>query len=165
MQKENTNQIVKTIAKCLDVPLHDVNISTSNRMPLMSKNRPISNPIYRKQKSNSKSIRQHPPLIVRFSNRDKRNEIFKRKMMLINNEELNSVFGFRNITINENLTDYRCMLYDAAIETKRNWDYKFLWTNQGKIFLRQNSGSKIICVNFISDLTKLTSQSILPSQF
>jgi len=28
MQKENTNRIVKTIAKCLDVPLDDVNIST-----------------------------------------------------------------------------------------------------------------------------------------
>jgi len=74
MQKKNTNQIVKTIAKCFDVPLDDGNISTSHRMTLMSKNRPISNPINRKQKSNSKSARQHPPLIVRFSNRDKRNE-------------------------------------------------------------------------------------------
>jgi len=113
----------------------------------------------------SKSARQHPPLIVRFSNRDKRNKIFKRKKMLINNEELNSVLGFTNIAINENLSDCRRMLYDAAIKTKCNLDYKFLWTNQGKIFLRQNSESKIICGNSISYVTMLISQSILPSQF
>jgi len=95
MQKKNTNQIIKTIAKCLYVPLDDVNISTSHRMPVMSKKRPISNTINRKQKSNSKSTCQHLSLIVSFSNRDKKNEIFKRKKMLINNEKLNSVFWLR----------------------------------------------------------------------
>jgi len=66
------------------------------------------------------TARQHPSLTIRFSNRDKRNEILHRKKYSKYNKKINSVFGFANISTNKNLTDHGRVLYNAAIETKLN---------------------------------------------
>ena len=55
---ESTNQVVKTLAKHLNVHLDESHISTSHRLPT---------------KPDSK---KPPPFIVRFANRDKKKEIF-----------------------------------------------------------------------------------------
>ena len=51
MRNESTNQIVKTVAKTLNVQLNERHISTSHRL-----------------KQNEEDTRQHPPIIVRFTN-------------------------------------------------------------------------------------------------
>ena len=76
MRNENTNQIVKTVAKALNVQLCERHISTSHR-PTQHQNQ----------------TRQYPPIIVRFSNRDKRNEIFRKWKILQANQYIKSTFG------------------------------------------------------------------------
>ena len=140
MRNENTNQIVKTVAKALNVQLGERHISTSHR---------LSKP------QNQKETRQYPPIIVRFSNRDKRNEIFRKRKNLQANQYIESTFGNANLKITENLTRYKKTLFDTAKLANQDLHYKFLWTSQGQIHLRQKPDSKIITVSSLSDLNKL----------
>jgi len=70
MKNENTNQIVKSMAKCLNVQLDDVHISTSHRL---TQNSPTNQ---KNTKGRKHATPPPPPIIVRFSNREKKNEIF-----------------------------------------------------------------------------------------
>ena len=99
MRNENTNQIVKTVAKALNVQLDERHILTSHRLS---------------KSQNQKETRQYPPIIVRFSNRDKRNKIFRKGRILLANQYIKSTFGNANLKITENLTRYKKILFDAA---------------------------------------------------
>ena len=156
IRNENTNHITKTVAKCLNVELDDSHISTSHRLFHNSNN--FSGTSHSSNQQNRKNIRipsKPPPIIVRFTNRDKRNDLFRRKM-LQTNSELDAIFGSASkITFKENLTVNRKMLYDAAVDAKRDLNYKFLWTTQGRIRLRQDSESPVITVSSLFDLRKI----------
>ena len=157
IRNENTNHITKTVAKCLNVELDDSHISTSHRLFHNSNN--FSGTCNSSNQQNRKNIRipsKPPPIIVRFTNRDKRNDLFRRRKMLQTNSELDAIFGSASkITFKENLTVNRKMLYDAAVDAKRNLNYKFLWTTQGRIRLRQDSESPVITVSSLFDLRKI----------
>ena len=64
--------------------------------------------------------------------------------MLQTNSKLDAIFGSASkITFKENLTVNRKMLYDAAVDAKRDLNYKFLWTTQCRIRLGQDSESPV----------------------
>ena len=86
---ESTNQFVKTLAKHLNVHPDESHISTSHRLVT---------------KADSK---KPLPIIVRFANRDKKNEIFGKRKMLQSNSLISSNFKSDTITIQENLTVYK----------------------------------------------------------
>ena len=122
MKNENTNQIIKTVAKILNVTLEDNHISTSHRLIQTGNNSSTG------QQIRTNADLQHPPVIVRFSNRDKRNEIFRRRSFLLDNVEMKACFASQNIALKENLTDFQKMLYEAAHQAKHDLKFKFLWT-------------------------------------
>ena len=144
MNHESTNEIVKSVAKALNVDLDENQISTSHCIAQPKRDR------QQQRKSN-----QSPPIIVRFSNRDKRNEIFRKKKMLRSNPSVNSTFGNVYVNITENLTKRRKTLFNTAKLAKRDLHFGFLWTSQGRIRLRRDSESEIINVSLLSDLYKL----------
>ena len=64
--------------------------------------------------------------------------------MLQTNSELDAIFeSASKITFKENLTINRKMLYHAAVDAKRDLNYEFLWTTQGRIRRRQDSESPV----------------------
>lgn len=75
--------------------------------------------------------------------------------MLQFNPWLNSTFANAKINITDNLTPFRKKLFKAAKLTQQELKFKFLWTSQGRIRLRQDSESRIINVTSFSDLDKL----------
>ena len=84
-QNENTNEIVKRMASLLNVKIDNSQISISNRLQV---------PVSKRQESSA-----HPLIIVRFSIRDKRNELFVKRRMLKNNPtNFSSAFGFQYIS-------------------------------------------------------------------
>ena len=143
---ENTNEIVKSVVSSLNVRLDDHQISTSHRLASS----------YEKIQR-SQATEQPPPIIVRFANRDKRNEIYKkRKLLKLNGKtEPMSHNSSPNITILENLTPLRKSIYKAAKQVKAALNYKFAWTSQGKIFLRQDTDTKVFKISSFHDLAKL----------
>ena len=143
---ENTNEIVKSVASSLNVRLDDHQISTSHRLAGS----------YKKIQGNQ-ATEQLPPIIVRFANRDKRKEIYKkRKLLKLNCEtEPMSRNSSPNITIQENLTPLRKSVYKAAKQAKAALNFKFAWTSQRKIFLRQDTDTKVYKILSFHDLAKL----------
>ena len=141
-QNENTNEIVKKMASLLNVKIDDSQISTSHRLQV---------PISKRQENSA-----HPPIIVRFSDRDERNKLFaKRRMLKNNSKKIISAFGSQYISKLEKLTPFRKMLYSAAKNAKQDLNFQFLWTTQGQVGLRRNSSSSAVNVNSLSDLFKL----------
>ena len=93
MKNENTNQIIKTVAKILNVTLEDNHISTSHRLIQTGNNSSTA------QQNRTNAALQHPPIIVRFSDRDKGNEIFRRRSFLRDNAEVKACFASQNIAL------------------------------------------------------------------
>ena len=122
---ENTNETVKSVVNSLNVRLDDNQISTSHRLAGS----------YKKVQRNQVT-EQPPPIIVSFANRDKRNEIYKKRKLLKLNckTEPTSHNPSPNITIRKNLTPLRKSIYKAAKRAKAALNFKFAWTSQGKFF-------------------------------
>ena len=97
---------------------------------------------------------EHPPILVRFVNRDKRNEIFAKRLRP--KSAPNSTSGRKtDFTIKENLTKFRKMLYKEARKVQLSTGYKCLWTWQGQILMRRNEVSQICKVSSLRDLTRI----------
>ena len=109
MKNQNTNHIVKTaVAKMLNVKVEDEHILTSHRLPVADKR--TDQQIGEKKHS----AQPPPPIIVRFYNRDKRNEMFRLKNSLRTKSIYSSPFGNAELYIRKNLTRSRKMLYHEA---------------------------------------------------
>jgi len=132
---ENTNNIVMKLAENLNVKLDNRDISTSHRL--------LTN-----GKSDSK-LNLPPLIIVRFSNRDKRNEIYN-KQSNVNDLATGTtslvtpkLVHSSNLSLRENLTKFRKNLFNEAQKVKADLKFKFIWTCQGQIFLRKNEKAKL----------------------
>lgn len=90
-------------------------------------------------------------MIVKFLQRDKREEVFKkckhlagkniRHLPSLQTEIGESISRSNKIYINESLTGYRKRLFRRIKEYKRKNNVKFLWTSNGKIMLKASETS------------------------
>jgi len=90
-------------------------------------------------------------MIVKFLQRDKREEVFKKRKHLVGKnirhlpslqtEIGESISRSNKIYINESLTGYRKRLFGRIKEYKRKNNVKFLWTSNGKIMLKVSETS------------------------
>ncbi|XP_068747152.1 uncharacterized protein [Montipora capricornis] len=121
---ENPNQLVKEVGLLAGVEIDDRHIAAAHKLP------------------DSKNVKNR--LIVKFIQRDKREELYKHRKNLVgkNISHLPSVEdGNGKIFINESLTSYRKRLFGRIREYKRNNNLKYLWTSNGKIMLKVNDTS------------------------
>ncbi|XP_074610148.1 uncharacterized protein LOC141864321 [Acropora palmata] len=121
---ENPNQLVKEVGLLAGVQIDDRHIAAAHKLP------------------DSKNVKNR--LIVKFIQRDKREELYKHRKNLVgkNISHLPSVEdGNGKIFINESLTSYRKRLFGRIREYKRNNNLKYLWTSNGKIMLKVNDTS------------------------
>ena len=121
---ENPNQLVKEVGLLAGVEIDDRHIAAAHKLP------------------DSKNVKNR--LIVKFIQRDKREELYKHRKNLVgkNISHLPLVEdGNGKIFINESLTSYRKRLFGRIREYKRNNNLKYLWTSNGKIMLKVNDTS------------------------
>ena len=121
---ENPNQLVKEVGLLAGVEIDHRHIAAAHKLP------------------DSKNVKNR--LIVKFIQRDKREELYKHRKNLVgkNISHLPSVEdGNGKIFINESLTSYRKRLFGRIREYKRNNNLKYLWTSNGKIMLKVNDTS------------------------
>ena len=137
------------VASILSVNLDSKNISTSHKLST------VDTKMSARESAAKSSLT--PPIIVRFANRDKRNELYCKRSMIsksIAKDNLPSNFMPENLALKENLTKFRKSLFN---ETKKKiaLNYKFLWTWQGQIFIRENESSRVYKISTWQDLDKL----------
>ena len=155
-RNENTSQIVKDLAKSLNVELDDTHISTCYCVSSPRTQKSTMRKSYTgTPRSGNVPSAQHPAIIVCLSNRDKRNKLYGKRKLLnkIQSEKINS--SLTSTQIRENLTPYQKMLLSEAVKAKKLLNFKFIWTSQGWICLRKDSESRIININLLSDLSEI----------
>ena len=60
------------------------------------------------------------------------------------------------VFINENLTSYTKNIFYQANLLKKKYKWKYIWTRNGMVKLRQSDDFPVITINTINDLKKIT---------
>ena len=132
-QEEDTNEIVLQLSKKMGIPLERKDISVSHQI-------------------RSRSL-VDPAIIVKFVRREVRERLYRARKRL--KSITTADFGFsveKKIIINESLTPKNKELFKDCLRFKKDNNFKFLWTNAGKIFLRRNADSPVILINSSADI-------------
>ena len=144
---ESTDQIVKDIGKLVDVDITDQDISVSHRLP------------QRKQMSYGKMPRRNvgpPPIIVKFTRRTIKERLYGARRKL--SESTTSDLGYfeeNKIYLAESLTEINRELFRACLSVKKEPKFNYIWTYNGRIFLRENRESSVIHIKSKDDLDQL----------
>ena len=138
-EDENTNAIVLEVAKMLDVDIMSSHISTSHRLP--------------KKKASSRNNSGSSPIIVRFTSRDIRNQIYanRKKARFVDLKNF-SVSDTKNIFVNENLTPTRKQLFWKTKQEVKNNSWKYIWTHNGSVFVKKDDNASITAIKNELDL-------------
>ena len=132
-QEEDTNEIVLQLSQKMGIPLERKDISVSHRIRRRSL--------------------VDPAIIVKFVRREVRERLYRTRKRL--KSITTADFGFsveKKIFINESLTPKNKELFKDCLRFKKDNNFKFLWTNAGKIFLRRNADSPVILINSSADI-------------
>ena len=144
---ESTDQIVKNVGNLVDVDITDQDISVSHRLP------------QRQRRSNGKMSRRNvgpPPIIVKFTRRNIKERLYGARRKL--SDSTTSDLGYieeNKIYLAESLTEMNRELFRACFSVKKELQYKFIWTQNGRIFLRENKESSVIHIRSKADLDQL----------
>ena len=125
-------KLIVEMADLMNIRLSEEDISVAHRLPPTKKTK--------------------DRLIVKFVRRSKRDEIYKKKGKLRMKRakdlptvgaqlEASSTNYTSQIHVNESLTPYRKKLFGRILDFKRSNNYKYLWTVNGKIMLRETDTS------------------------
>ena len=138
-EDENTNAIVLEVAKMLDVDIMSSHISTSHRLP--------------KKKASSRNNSGSSPIIVRFTSRDIRNQIYanRKKARFVDLKNF-LVSDTKNIFVNENLTPTRKQLFWKTKQEVKNSSWKYIWTHNGNVFVKKDDNASITAIKNELDL-------------
>ena len=128
--------LVKEMSEIMGVNLNENGISIAHRLPPTTK------------------VKDR--LIVKFTRREKRDEIYSKRKNLKSKrtkdlpsvvcEPESAVVSHKaQIHVNESLTPYRKRLLGRILQFKRDHNYKFIWTANGKIMLKKTESSTTKC--------------------
>lgn len=139
---DQTDEVVLQIAEKIGVPMQKSDISISHRIPS------------RKQ-STDEGIPIPPAIIVKFVKREIRENLYRARKNLKSISTVDLGYSVANkIYVNESLTEKNKEIFKLCLKCKRDFSYKFLWTNAGRIFLRKNLSSPVIPISCAEDVPK-----------
>ena len=148
LPNDKPKNIVMELGATLGVLLNENDISTAHRLPPTRK------------------IQDR--IIVKFVRRDIREEIYKKRKVLngkltdclpsVNAEIGKSISQPTKIFINESLTAYRKRLFGKIHDYRRQHNYKFIWTANWKILLRQTESSPVNSFTTEEEFQRFTSK-------
>lgn len=134
---EHVRDVVKRVSEALSVPLELPDVDTCHRVPT------------------KKPGQQH--IVVQFTTRQKRDAVFyAAKKKRLTSTMIDIPGQPSPIFVNEHLTMLNKMLLSEAIKAKKNKNWKFVWTKNGKVYARKAENSGIIDIKTISDIAKIT---------
>ncbi|KAK4871578.1 hypothetical protein RN001_015702 [Aquatica leii] len=97
-------------------------------------------------------------VVLKFLRRSDKNTFLQKKKI---RRDLNTThLGLQTsspIYINESLTAERRILLSKARKFKKDFNWKYVWTSAGKIFLRKTDNSKVIMITSQADIDKILS--------
>ncbi|XP_059060198.1 uncharacterized protein LOC131853348 [Achroia grisella] len=112
---------------------------------------------YPRHSNTDESPAQTANIIVRFTQKKRKMDMLAsiRARRNLNTADLNIDGPAKPIFINDHLAPHNKQLYGRARKLGREYDYKFIWLNDSRIFVRKNETSKAILILSENDLTKI----------
>ena len=141
---ENTDDIVMKIAGAVGVKVTPEDIDISHRLP--------------RRHQDQRGQVQHPPIIVKFTRRTIRNKIYYSRQQLkdktprqlhLDDQSTNRIY------INENLTPTTKRLFHQVNERRKHLKWKFIWTSNGKIYVRKNEDAESIMISSLQSVNRI----------
>ena len=100
----------------------------------------------------------YPAIIVKFTRRDTRSELYNAKKFLKHKTIKDLGLGRhseRKIFISESLTKKNRELFNKCLKAKKDLNFRFIWTKYGKISLRKDADNRAVTINNDMDLQRL----------
>lgn len=138
-QGEDVLNVLENVAKAIEVDLKREKVIAAHRIPSFNKKRT-------------------PPIIVRFSTYEERDVWIGgfKKMRPLTLNMVNPVFkSSAKVFINEHLSPENKLLLAKTKESARNKGYKYVWSRDGRIFVRKEDGVKCRRIDSVADIDKL----------
>jgi uncharacterized protein YoxC len=148
---EDLNKLVVKIGSLMDVELDERDISISHRLP---KSRSEN------QQVNRSAANASAKIIVKFTRRDTKAKFYQGRLRL--KDKTTRDLGFlrspeHKLYISESLSPRKNQLFKKCLKFKRDKFFRYIWTYNGRIYLRKNSTSPTHAINVVADLEKLSS--------
>ena len=99
-----------------------------------------------------------PAIIVKFIRRDIRDKLYLARSMLkdLSTRDLGYTrYKDSKIYMAESLTKKRKELFKSCLKKKQDMEYRYLWTRNGRIYLRKDNDSPAILVDNLQLLERL----------
>ena len=138
-KNEDVSQLVINVAEKIGVKLQKADTSVAHRLP--------TKPGRGKNGPNT--------VIARFVKRKVRNKIYYKRYLLKDLHDDKHDDSQKRVYINENLTQKRKRLFWLAKQKIKALQYKFIWTNNGYIFVRKDIRSEKISIKNENDCNHL----------
>ena len=142
---ESTDDIVLKIAKDMGLVLKKSDISTSHRIHHYNKGkRSIDGSSDQNISDKEKNLNIPPKIMVKFISRQFCDSFMENRHKI----------KVKEIFINENLTKTKRELFNKCLLFKKENQFKYIWTENGKTHLRRNDESPIIAISNADDLKR-----------
>ena len=139
--EEQTNNIATNVGKLLGMDITQNDISVSHRMPQSQKHKGKPGP---------------PAIIVKFTRRDVKDNFYRARKQLKDLTTRDLGYSEKNkIYLAESLTERNRILFKDCLKVKKDMEFKFIWTLDGKIFMRKDKDSAVRHINNKEDLQKI----------
>lgn len=138
-QGEDVSTILRDVAKSIGLEMKPEKVVAAHRVPTFNKKRA-------------------PPIIVRFATYEARDvwiAAFKNVRPLTANKINPNFSSSHKVFINEHLSPENKQLLSKTKEVAKAKQYKYVWSREGKIFVRKVDGEKCKRVDSLCDLEKL----------
>lgn len=149
LKDEDPIKLLKEVCSAMKVQISDQDISTVHRLP------------------DTKKVKNR--MIAKLTRRDVKEQIYSNRKNLLSKttkdipsiaKELgNSLPPLANkIFINESLTSTRKKLFNEIYKYKKNNGFKYIWTTNGKVYLKENESSQAISFSTFDDFEYFTAR-------
>lgn len=150
---EDTSDLVVELGSIIGLNIKREDISVSHRLPVKMYSQAIQN-----KDALNPGRSNIPRIIVKFVRREIKDQFYhsRKKLKDKTTRDLGlSRFAENKIYISESLSRRKKELFNECLKFKREWHFKFIWTNSGKIYLRKDSTSPVRIISSLKNLEDL----------
>ena len=132
-KEEDLRAITIKIGRTLGIEVKNEEIEAIHRIPTKNTTKP-------------------KPIIIQWSSRKQRNNVLAGRKNVITQNQIYGDGSKGRIYINESLTKFNKELLFEAKKKAQEKKFRFVWSREGKIFVRKEEKSKVIQIKNVKDL-------------
>lgn len=105
---------------------------------------------------NNRNKREPRDIIVQFKSRDSKEKILAKRREKVSSNDITNGIKDNLIYLNEHLTLHNKTMFWEARNKCREVNYKFVWTKDGKIFVRKEEKERAFRIRNLDDIKKIS---------